>query len=87
MFINRGNHEDDLVNKRYGFEKEVRRHRCFVLGGNAHMAQVGEKYGSAAPALLRAIRKVYAAMPLATVIDKKVLVLHAVCESLKQDMW
>eukprot|EP00042_Codosiga_hollandica_P053454 m.700203 g.700203 ORF g.700203 m.700203 type:complete len:663 (-) comp58701_c0_seq10:106-2094(-) len=66
VFLNRGNHEDFLLNKRYGFEKEVL-----------------SKYGQSGSAVLKAITYAFTLIPLGTVIDKKIAVVHAgVCDGL-----
>eukprot|EP00041_Stephanoeca_diplocostata_P030496 m.924180 g.924180 ORF g.924180 m.924180 type:complete len:777 (+) comp23767_c0_seq15:432-2762(+) len=59
VYINRGNHEDYLMNKRYGFEREVM-----------------SKYREKAPKLLRAFGAFFSSLPFATIVDKKVLVIH-----------
>lgn len=61
VFVNRGNHEDYLMNKRYGFEKEVMK---------KYQPAVAAK-------LLRAFGAMFAALPFATLIDKHTLVIHA----------
>ncbi|TSK72175.1 Serine/threonine-protein phosphatase with EF-hands 2 [Bagarius yarrelli] len=59
IHLNRGNHEDHIVNLRYGFTKEV-------LG----------KYRVHGKKILKLIQKIFSWLPLATVIDQKVLILH-----------
>ncbi|KAM6987029.1 serine/threonine-protein phosphatase with EF-hands 2-like [Aplochiton taeniatus] len=59
VYLNRGNHEDHIVNLRYGFTKEV-------LG----------KYRVHGKKILKLVQKIFSWLPLASVIDDKVLVLH-----------
>ncbi|XP_067279353.1 serine/threonine-protein phosphatase with EF-hands 2-like [Pseudorasbora parva] len=59
VHLNRGNHEDHIVNLRYGFTKEV-------LG----------KYQVHGKMILKLLQKIFSCLPLATVIDQKVLILH-----------
>ncbi|KAF7661120.1 hypothetical protein LDENG_00268610 [Lucifuga dentata] len=59
VHLNRGNHEDHLVNLRYGFTKEV-------LG----------KYKVHSKKILDLLQKIFSWLPLATVIDHKVLIVH-----------
>ncbi len=61
MYIHRGNHEDYLLSKRYGFEQEVI-----------------AKYPTFASKLLRAFAALFCALPLGSIIDKKILVVHGV---------
>eukprot|EP01135_Chromosphaera_perkinsii_P012252 Nk52_evm23s2622 gene=Nk52_evmTU23s2622 len=59
VFLNRGNHEDSIVNFRYGFTKEI------IL-----------KYRSDANLITALFTECFCNLPLMTVVDQKVLVVH-----------
>ncbi|ESO93766.1 hypothetical protein LOTGIDRAFT_104853, partial [Lottia gigantea] len=59
VFLNRGNHEDHVMNMRYGFMKEIIR-----------------KYKDYSTQVTKSFTEVFSWLPLATVIDDKVLVVH-----------
>uniref|UniRef100_A0A8B9VNE2 Serine/threonine-protein phosphatase n=1 Tax=Anas zonorhyncha TaxID=75864 RepID=A0A8B9VNE2_9AVES len=59
VHLNRGNHEDYVINLRYGFSNEV-----------------FSKYKVHAKVILYVLQDVFSWLPLATIINKKVLILH-----------
>ncbi|XP_048456469.1 serine/threonine-protein phosphatase with EF-hands 2-like [Rhincodon typus] len=59
IYLNRGNHEDYVINLRYGFTKEVM-----------------QKYQAHGRIILKLIQRVFSWLPLATIIDEKILILH-----------
>ncbi|XP_041783489.1 serine/threonine-protein phosphatase rdgC-like isoform X1 [Anopheles merus] len=59
VFLNRGNHEDTVMNARYGFIREVH-----------------QKYKHNAERLLKLIDEVYRWLPLGTIVNNRVLVVH-----------
>ncbi|CAH1104062.1 unnamed protein product [Psylliodes chrysocephalus] len=59
VYLNRGNHEDIIMNQRYGFIREVQ-----------------SKYKKNHEKLLRLIEGVYRYLPLGTIVNNKVLIVH-----------
>ncbi|CAH1719768.1 unnamed protein product [Chironomus riparius] len=59
VMLNRGNHEDSVMNHRYGFTREVH-----------------QKYRHNADRLLKLIDQVYRHLPLGTLINNKIFVVH-----------
>ncbi|KAJ6657507.1 hypothetical protein lerEdw1_002442 [Lerista edwardsae] len=65
--LNRGNHEDYMVNLRYEISNAIAgNQRC---GGFLWFEEHGSK-------ILRLLRSVFGCLPLATMIDQKVLIVH-----------
>ncbi|CAH0560857.1 unnamed protein product [Brassicogethes aeneus] len=59
VYLNRGNHEDHIMNQRYGFVREVQ-----------------SKYKRNSEKLLRLIEEVFRHLPLGTILNNKVLIVH-----------
>ncbi|XP_042323217.1 serine/threonine-protein phosphatase with EF-hands 2 isoform X2 [Sceloporus undulatus] len=59
VHLNRGNHEDYMVNLRYGLSKEI-----------------GQKYKEHGNKILKLLQNVFSCLPLATVVDQKVFIVH-----------
>ncbi|XP_073996723.1 retinal degeneration C isoform X3 [Rhodnius prolixus] len=59
VYLNRGNHEDHVMNTRYGFIREVKL-----------------KYKHNAERLMKLIETVYRWLPLGTLVNNKVLIVH-----------
>ncbi|RZC41706.1 serine/threonine-protein phosphatase rdgC, partial [Asbolus verrucosus] len=59
VFLNRGNHEDNIMNSRYGFIREMQ-----------------SKYRRNSEKLLKLIEGVYRWLPLGTIVNNKVLIVH-----------
>ncbi|KAJ8298515.1 hypothetical protein KUTeg_025046 [Tegillarca granosa] len=71
VFLNRGNHEDHVMNLRYGFIKEIMRKYSFYLDIKWFAA-----YKAHAKKIISLFEDVFSWLPLATLIDDRVLVVH-----------
>lgn len=60
VLINKGNHEEEFMNARYGFQDEVKRKYDQKVSGRIYQA----------------FQELFMALPLATVVDGTVLVIH-----------
>jgi hypothetical protein len=93
VFLGRGNHEDESVNAVYGFKSEVmtKFRREVTPGGSTglgiatpstpgtpgHHGHHSTRVGS--PEVWNAVKELWLTLPLAHVVNKKVIVLHAMC--------
>jgi serine/threonine-protein phosphatase with EF-hand domain len=74
IVLNRGNHEDHIMNLRYGFIKEIMVKYKVCMGvGDEHITTRTQPH---APKLTRLYEDVFAWLPLCTIIDDRVFVAH-----------
>ncbi|KAL3993203.1 [histone H4]-lysine20 N-methyltransferase SETD8 [Sarotherodon galilaeus] len=75
MHLNRGNHEDHIMNLRYGFTKEVMQNLVTVTADFFKITVLAclQTHGRE---ILQLFQDVFSLLPIATVIDGKILIVH-----------